>query len=412
MFEKSRRKIVAAIMSVLLLLFLGTLGVIYNSSYHEVLERNFGMLEHYAQLYFLERQPGEMELPGENNPAANEPPLGDTPAFQLSTFYSVAVSGGGNILAIDNPAGVYENALLAETAAEIIKHQRTQGISGRLIYLVKEKGGYMLVAFMDNTIIGESMSTLFRYTLAFGSVTIVLLFFAAVYLAKRIVLPMEEAYEKQKQFISDAGHELKTPISVISANAELLQREIGENPWLSNIQYENERMGVLVTQLLELARTENVTLQMETVDFSRLVGGESLPFESIVFEENLMLDCKIEDYLYVKGSSAQLKQLTAILLDNAIRHCQAEGKIILILKAERNGAVLSVINDGEEIPSDKQKQIFERFYRGDFARTDSGGHYGLGLAIAKAIVTAHKGKIEVLCQDGKVEFTVRLPLKK
>lgn len=147
---------------------------------------------------------------------------------------------------------------------------------------------------MDNTIMEESVSTLFRYTLIFGGIAMVLFLFLSIFLAKKIVTPLEESYKKQKQFISDAGHELKTPVSVVSVNAELLSREIGDNQWLSNIQYENQRMGLLVSQLLQLARTENVLPQMERIDFSHLVIGESLPFESVAFEQGLVLKCEIE----------------------------------------------------------------------------------------------------------------------
>ena len=292
------------------------------------------------------------------------------------------------------------------------KSELDDGIRGNLIFLMADKGGYTLVAFMDNTIMQGSMATLFRYTLVFGGVVIILFFFLAVYLAKGIVKPLEESYRRQKQFISDAGHELKTPVSVVSVNAELLAREIGSNRWLSNIQYENERMGALVTQLLELARTENVSPQMECVDLSRLAAGETLPFESVAFENGVILESDIEDDVQVSGNSIQLKQLISILLDNAIRHCQDGGAVGLALGKEKNTAFLSVVNDGEEIPKDQRKKIFERFYRADQARNSESGNYGLGLAIAKAIVTVHRGRIEVLCHDGKVEFAVRIPLQK
>ena len=130
---------------------------------------------------------------------------------------------------------VYEEAQLEEYALDIVSENKTKGMKGELIYLVSEKNGYVLVTFMDNRIINESMNTLLRYTIIFGSVTITVMFFLAVYLAKRIVNPLEESYQKQKQFISDAGHELKTPIAVVNANAEMLQRDIGENQWLANI---------------------------------------------------------------------------------------------------------------------------------------------------------------------------------
>ena len=120
---------------------------------------------------------------------------------------------------------------------------------------------------------------------------------------------------------------------MVSANAELLEREIGENQWLSNIQYENERMGALVTQLLDLARMENVAPQMETVDFSHLVSGETLPFESVMYEKGMVFNCDIQDKILVHGNSMQLKQITAILLDNAVKHSTAGGEIQLLCLA-------------------------------------------------------------------------------
>lgn len=269
-----------------------------------------------------------------------------------------------------------------------------------------------MVVFMDDTIMQQSMTTLFRYTLLFGSIALVALFFVALHLAKRIVKPLEESYQKQKQFISDAGHELKTPVSVVSANAEILSRELGENQWIANIQYENERIGKLVEQLLELARTENTVLKTQRLDFSRLVAGEALPFESVAFEKGLALHCNIADGLFVDGNSGQLKQLISILLDNAVRHGSGGSEVALLLRAERNHIRLSVINDGDEIPPEQKEHLFDRFYRIDTARNGEDMHYGLGLAIAKAIVTAHKGKIVVSCHDGKVEFIVRMPLIK
>ena len=421
MFRQSRIKIVAAIMSILVCLFLGTLAVIYVSSYIEVSASNYAMLQKHSDMYRLpdsnnggnhsNRPPNLFEpLP---NGSKNEPGgkhFENGPAFQLSTFYSVAVADDGSILETDASTGdLYRKETLEQYAAAILKEGKDRGTTGNLIFLVTKHSGYMLVAFMDNTIMQESMTTLFRYTLVFGGVALVALFFVAVYLAGRIVKPLEESYQRQKQFISDAGHELKTPISVVSANAELLSREIGNSQWLSNIQYENERMGNLVCQLLDLARTENVTLQAEQLDLSRLVAGGALPFESIAFEKGLTLNAKIAENIFVNGNSGQLSQLVAILIDNAIRHGQPSQDIEVLLTETRSNAVLSVINGGDPIPNDIKEQLFERFYRADEARTGATKHYGLGLAIAKAITEAHHGKIDVSCFDGKVCFTVRLP---
>lgn len=413
MFKKSRRKIVAAIMSILVLLWAGTLGVIYASSYFEMKHQNEQLLEAHAEMYtinqsisvfpsFRPRPDGNRDFNHKFNP--------ESPRFQLSTFYSVAVSYDGEILEVKNGmSGVHTDEELVSLTESIIKSGRNNGTENNLAFLKVDKDGYTLVSFMDNTVVNENAMTLFRYTLLFGGLALVVFFFLSVYLAKKIVNPLEESYQKQKQFISDAGHELKTPVSVVSANAELLSREIGDNQWLQNIQYENERMGMLVGQLLDLARTENVTPQMEHINLSRLVDGEALPFESVAFEKGLVLNTNITSNICVVGNSTQLKQIVSILLDNAIRHSKERGEVWLTLTKEHGFAKLSVINKGDEIPEEQRAKIFERFYRVDTARNSEDKHYGLGLAIAKAISTAHKGNIAVHCFDGFVEFRVQIP---
>ena len=408
MFKKSRKKIVAAIMSILTLLWVGTLCVIYISSYFEVATTNREMLKEHAEQYMLEKPMGGAFDP--MKPFPDRGPHFDTNQFKLSTFYSVAISYDNKVIEIRNDdAAVYTDAELESAARQVLKKSDVNGMIDNLVYYRMDKGGYTLVSFMDNTIIRESMNTLFRYTLIFGGVAIIALYFLAAYLAKKIVTPLEESYQKQKHFISDAGHELKTPVSVVSANAELLSREIGDNQWLSNIQYENERMGKLVGQLLELARTENVKPQMEYLDLSRLVAGGVLPFESVAYENGLTLNSQITDGIITLGNSTQLSQLVSILVDNAIRHSQNGKEVFISLTHTRSNAVFTVINDGEPIPQEQIAQLFERFYRADEARNGEDKHYGLGLAIAKAIVEAHNGKIEVSCYDGKVCFTARLP---
>ena len=417
MFKKSRRKIVAAIMSVLMLLWVGTLGIIYASSYFEMKKQNEQMLLAHAQMYNLPNAFDQMMPPNGPRPDGNpgfKPGFDpESPKLQLSTFYSVAVSYKGEILEIKNDSPtVYTSDGLARMAKDIIKDGKSTGIKDNLTFLKTDKNGYILVVFMDNTVVNESAVTLFRYTLIFGGVALVVFFFLSVFLARNIVAPLEESYQKQRQFISDAGHELKTPVSVVSANAELLSRQIGDNQWLQNIQYENERMGLLVGQLLDLARTENVTPQMEHIDFSRLVAGEMLPFESVAFEKGLVLNSSITNGITVEGNSTQLKQLTSILLDNAIRHSKPDGEVRLTLTKDHGVTELSVINKGDEIPAEHRERIFERFYRMDTARNGEDMHYGLGLAIARAIVDAHHGHIEVHCYNSLVEFRASFPAAK
>ncbi len=466
MFKQSRRKILTSIMLLLICLFLGILAIIYGSSYRDVSEDSFTMLERYAELYTLEEadsaageedtdavepsdstavpdrqtdsenalsetESGRAEPPenasapesraedpdapddAPDSPPDEEDSLSElTPAFRLSTFYTVAVSDDGEILATENTNISYSDADLQEIAVEIIDSPKWRGANGNLIYYAIKKDGYTLVAFMDNTILQESITTLVRYTLIFGAIAILLIFFIAIFLARKIVSPLEESYQKQKQCISDAGHELITHVAVEDANAELLAREIGDNVWLSNIRHENDRMGSLIQQLLELAYTENTAPPAERMDFSRAVGGEALPFESIAYEKGLRFTCNISNDIYVRGNSIQLRQLTAILLDNALHHCAENGAITLTVSSDHGLAVLSVTNDGPAIPDEHLDKIFERFYRVDAARNGEEHRYGLGLAIAKAIVTTHHGSIRVHCGDGKVTFTVSVPAVK
>ncbi len=407
MFKRSRRKIVISIMSILVLLWGFTLGVIYASSYFEMTRENTMMLKAYAQRYTLPGRPSAMPVPGGS---IFEPEFTQSPVFRLSTFYTVAFSYQGEILEIQNDSSaVHSDQELSDLAREILGGKRELGTKKNLAFYKMDKGYYTLVTFKDNTVFHESAGTLFRYTLLFGVAFLIVFFFLSVWLAKKIVNPLEESYEKQKQFVSDAGHELKTPISVMSANLELLSRELGENKWLYNIQYENRRMGVLVAQLLELARTENAAVQMERVDLSRLVCGEALPFESVAFEKGFVLNTQIAENVCVVGNGPQLRQIVSILLDNAIRHSKEPGDIWLCLRAEHGLAKLSVINRADEIPEEQRTKLFERFYRADPVRNSEEKHYGLGLAIAKAIAIAHKGQIRVDCFRGFVSFTLQIP---
>ena len=409
MFKKSKRKIIGALLAVLVILLFGTMCVIYLASYAEMTRENRSLLEQYVSDYTLEEKTGK-PAPGRPEGAPDRRPF-NPPRLELSTFYSVAVSKNGQILKVDTAdVSTIEEESLTQLAADIIERGKKSGVERHLIYQAEDKGSYILVAFLDNTVMVENVETLISYTLIFGAAALVLLFFLARYLADRIVAPLEESYKRQKQFVSDAGHQLKPPVAVVNTNLELLSHQIGENQWLSNIQYENQRMSALISQLLDLARTENAAPQMETVDLSHLVCGETLPFETVAYENGLVLNSDIEESICMDGNSVQLKQLTSILLDNGISHSTNGKEVAIRLQKEKNYAILSVSNDGDEIPPEQRNYLFERFYRLDAARTGEDSHYGLGLAIAKAIVLTHKGTIDVQCHDGKVEFKAKLPL--
>lgn len=427
MFKKTKRKIVFAIVFSLLILMAVTLSVIYLSNRIALRRENEAMLEMYVERYTLDSDPAEPKpdpgkpsfkpstkpdedgLPPDHGVA--KMPDNNEPAFRASTFYSVAYGGNDEVLVVRNGnEKLQSEESLIETASAILSRGKQSGSAGNMMYLVAERDGYTLVAMIDKTITDNSQKMLIRQMLLLGFLAMAVLFVLSIFIARRIVRPLEENDRRQKQFVSDAGHELKTPIAVISANSELLQREIGSNEWLANIDYENERMSALVKQLLQLSRAENDDLPKEAVDFSALVSGETLPFESYAFEKGYEIVSEITPNLTVTGNSMQLRQLVSILLDNAVAHGIA-GEIRLTLQREKHAAVLSVSNAADDIGTEQLPHLFERFYRMDEARTDDGAHYGLGLSIAKAVVDAHGGTIHAEYKNGRAVFTAVLPLQ-
>ena len=407
MFSKSRKKIILSIMGSIIILFAVTLSVILLASFREIRQKNLDMLERYVEDYSIDnkekdRKNKDLEL--EKNPNKNSD-------YQLSTFYSVAISNNGSVLAVDNGnKELYNNDKLTQIAKRILDEKKLSGITSNLSYVVKDKNGYTLVAFMDNTVSEAGLRTMLRYVLIVGFTSIIGMFLLSLPLSKRIIKPLEENDRKQKQFISDASHELKTPVAIIGTNTELLSREIGNNEWLENIKYENERMGILIKQLLDLSHAEDVIASMENINFSRIILGEILAFESFAFEKEKEFIIDIDEDVYLIGNQIQLKQLVSIILDNAIRH--SSGKNINInLKRKNNNIELNFINDSYEIPQEKLNHIFDRFYRVDEVRNSEDLHYGIGLSIAKAIVKKHGGNIEVLTKNRKFKLIIKFFIK-
>ena len=409
MFKKSKVKIVASIMTIMTLLLAGTFGVIYFTSYREMSEKDERMLERYCEMYDDEdgfSKPDKKNMREDDRPPQKRE---DERAYDAAAMYSVSFDEDNEVENIDNSSQSMTNEELTALAKTALESDGSKGKLNGYNYLIQKTDDYTLVVFMDSSNFDKNAETLIKYTLIFGAVSLVIVFALSILLANMIIRPLEKNHEAQKRFISDAGHELKTPVTVISTNAEVLESEIGENRWLNNIVYENERMSILIKQLMALTKTDKSEVKLEKLDFSHIVIGEILPFESIAFEKGIEIDYdKVEDEINVNGNSSQLSQLVSILIDNAIEHSTG-GDIEVKLNKNHNKAVLTVINNGEEIPEEKRALIFDRFYRLNEARNDDGGnHYGLGLSIAKSIVDIHKGEITVDCKDGKIIFEVSI----
>ena len=197
-------------------------------------------------------------------------------------------------------------------------------------------------------------------------------------MARMIVKPVEESFENQKRFISDASHELKTPLAVIEANADVLQEKVGDNKWISYIQNEVQSMNKLVNDLLILSKMENTNdTNVQKFDLSKEIQMSVSVFESMIFEKELKLETDIENEILFNGDKDDIKHIVSIIMDNAIKHTEKDGKIVVSAKKEKNDVKIEIKNQGEPIPEDEQEKIFERFYRVDKARNRNEKRYGL-----------------------------------
>lgn len=323
-------------------------------------------------------------------------------SFDSIDFFVIMADENGVYLASHN-----NDELTEETAQEYINHilnnKNNAGTTGNYSFYTKEKTNGTVIVLSDRTAEINMMRKLKRTTWFVGIISIVFLSAGAYFLSGLIVRPLKDTFEKQKQFISDASHELKTPLTVISANADVLAGEIGDNKWLNYIQDQAERMNVLVNDLLSLTRLENKSNNFIQTEFnlSSAIINTALPFECQAFELNRNFVININENIFVFGSEQHIKQMAGIFIDNALKYSKDGGTVRVSLTKEDGKAVLSVYNTGMGVKESEKYKIFERFYRSDESRNRSTGGYGLGLAIAKSIIDKHKFKIDVENHEGK-----------
>jgi len=292
-----------------------------------------------------------------------------------------------------------------------VSYGEQRGSIGHLEYLIGEKDYGYIIVFAERSIETGMLGSLMNISVIVAAVSCLILAVFVFFLSKWIVRPVEDAFQKQRRFISDASHELKTPLTIISANADVLENEVGENIRIAHIKNQTERMGLLVHDLLDLTRTdENPDRSIFAVfDLSQAVLGTTLEFESRAFEEGRELQYDIQEGVFYRGNEGKIRQLTAILIDNAVKHSEDHGIIDIMLKKSGQKITLSVRNTGVGITEEEREKVFERFYRSDASRSRETGGYGLGLAIAKSITDLHKGKISIQGEEGKhITFSVQL----
>ena len=268
------------------------------------------------------------------------------------------------------------------------------------------------IAFMDSTFEQATLRSLVRVCLLIGAAALLVLFGLSWLLSGFVTRPVARTWQNQQQFLSDASHELKTPLTVI-LSADLLKTSAQpeQRQYVDNISVESRRMKALVEDMLTLSRTESGrAAPFEPLDLSDLVTDAALRFEPVAFEAGHPLQYDIQNGASLSGDRQQLDQLLDILLDNAVKYAAKDAPIRLTLDISGKNAVLAVENPGDPIPPDKLPHLFDRFYRLDDARTGAGG-FGLGLAIAQQIVRRHKGAITAASDARATRFTVTLPLR-
>ena len=407
MIRKLRFKFILLTMTVLLAVLVVIIGGINMANYANVVNNADTVLSllsenhgHFPNLSFFShrlRKDLSPELPFE------------------SRFFSVLLDENwmslqtetGNIAAVDVESAI----AMAQTAAA--KKSGT-GFLGDYRYQKVQEGTRVRIIFLD---CGRSLES-FR-TFLFASILISLCGFLVVLavvtlLSGRIMRPFAESYEKQKRFITDAGHELKTPLTIIGADVDILAMDQGENEWLSDIQKQVKQLPGLTNDLVFLSRMEEADTPMQKLPFplSDVVSETAASFQALAQAQGKTFTTRISPMLTLEGDEKAIAQLVRLLLDNALKYSPEGGSVSLTLEKSGRQCRLSVSNTTDNpLPLDNLKALFERFYRADPSRNSQTGGHGIGLSVAKAIVTAHGGKIQATSEDGhSLCITAFLPM--
>lgn len=390
-------------LSVVLILLIGSINVV---NYLGIVEDADNILEVLAEnggMFPKKMELKEITVPKEMSP---EVPY-------ESRFFSVLLDVKGNVVTVDTgKIAAIDTPVAAEIAKSVWEKGKNTGFSGEYRFIRQNLTEGTRIIFLDCR---RGLSTFRLFLVAscgislFGLSAVVLLI---CFFSGRIIKPVSESYEKQKQFITDAGHEIKTPITIIDADSEVLEMDIGENEWLLDIRKQAERMRELTDNLICLSRMEEDSNRYQMVDFpvSDMVEEAAKSFQAVAKAQGKIFFYEVTSMLSMCADQASIRRLIDILLDNALKYSGENGEISLSFRRQGRFLHFSVWNTAEAVPEKNLERLFDRFYRADQSRNSQTGGHGIGLSIAKAIVTAHKGKIKASSQDGKsLQITVIFP---
>ena len=401
MIKKLRMKFVCIVMTIAMLMVGGILGVVIHFTGTNMETQSVSMMRAIAASPFQQESLGKT--------SSDEVRL---PFFtvQISSRGELITAGGGYFDLTDRQylQQIINLALSADQETGVLKEYDL-----RYLKAVSPMG--LAIVFADTATEAATLRSLI-YSSSFIFLAAMLIFLGiSILLSRWAIRPVAKAWEQQRQFVADASHELKTPLAVIMANAELMQNgqaaEEDKEKYSQNILSTTYQMRSLVENMLEMARVDNGTLKMHmaALNISELVSDAVLSFQLLYEEKNMGLRCAISREITVHGSEQHLYQVMDVLLDNALKYATPGGMVSVDLVSAGRNCLLSVASPGEPISGDDLKNIFKRFYRADKARAMNGS-YGLGLAIAESIVEAHRGRIWAQSSEGYNTFYVQLPI--
>ncbi len=430
MFSKMRNKFLLLNMSITSTVMIIAFVVIYFITYsniHSEIQNKLISRSDFTPIM------GATQLP---NDARMRVAVGQSFTIDDALFFSIEVNPKGEILGVNSIIEMPEEVYIK--AVELVwskgNNNSTVTLEGRQWqYLINPfgtvsilRGGQQLaisdagykITFLDITNYKSTLFQLLTTLVSVGLLMLVAIFIISLYFANRAIKPIAETWEKQKQFIADASHELKTPLSIINANYDALLENQEETiksqlKWFGYIRIGTDRMTKLINDLLSLAKIEDKNFEAQKLPFniSNAVNEVMLSMEAIAREKGIKLCPLIETDIIVKSDSERVKQAVTILFDNAIKYSDENGQIDISLKATKRQVIYSIKNTGKGIAKEDLPRVFDRFYRGDPSRVHEGGGYGLGLSIAKTIMDRLGGTIQVTSVENEyTTFTFMLEL--
>ena len=332
-------------------------------------------------------------------------------------YFSVLLYQNGNVSTIDTgKIASVSTSEAGDYATSLYDKGKTKGFIDQYKYLsvstTNTNGDNMILYVFINC--SKELMTIRTYALASIGISIIgllVVFVLVCFFSKTVTKPMAESYEKQKRFITDASHEIKTPLTIIDANTEVLEMMEGENEWTVSIRKQIARLTALTEKLVFLSRMDEDSTRLEMLEFniSDAILDTAMPFETVAESKGKTLDISVAPDINYTGSETNIRQMVSLLLDNAIKYSSENGSIRLNFSTNGKLKLLSVWNTVDEIETGKLDYLFERFYRIDKSRNSKTGGFGIGLSVVQAIVQAHNGKVSAKSEDGKsIEFTISL----